>query len=206
MILEATHNPFLYSFFRLYTRLRIWAAFREVRIEGDIKDKGLPVLVFANHMSWWDGFWVMYMNMKLFRRKFWFMMLEEQLKKLMFFNKMGGYSVKKGSRSVVESIKYTIGLLEDERNMVLIFPQGRIESMHRKELVFEKGAARIAEGAGKAQILFVVNLVEYYSHARPTLYFYLAEYNRNDPAGIENAYNEFYRSALVKHFKSTEEE
>ena len=96
MILEATHNPFLYGFFRLYTRLRIKGAFRNVFIESEVADSGLPVLVIANHFSWWDGFWIMYMNMKLFRRKFYYMMLEEELRKNIFLNRIGGYSVKRG--------------------------------------------------------------------------------------------------------------
>lgn len=206
MILEATHNPFFYSFLKHYTKLRIRAAYREVRIEGNVTDKGLPVLVLSNHMSWWDGFWIMYMNMKLFRRKFYFMMLEQQLRKLWVFNKTGGYSVRKGSKSIIESIRYTLKLLEDKGNMVLIFPQGKIESMHREVLVFEKGAVRIAEQAKKVQILFVVNLVEYYSHARPTLFMFLADYNCNHPAGIEKAYNEFYDTTLKTHLERTAEQ
>lgn len=201
MILKATHNPFLYGFFRLYTRIRINVSFREVLIEGDVKDTGIPVLVIANHFSWWDGFWVMYMNMKLFRRKFYFMMLEEQLRKHIFFNKTGGYSVKRGSRSIIESIKYTIELLKDKNNMVLFFPQGRIVSNYQSSISFEKGIQKvICAVEGKAQILFEVNLVEYFSHARPSLYIYLFEYRGSGKMEeIEKAYNRFYESTLKTH-------
>lgn len=201
MILKATHNHFLYGFFRLYTRLRINGAFREVVIEGNVTDRGIPVLVLANHFSWWDGFWVMYMNMKLFRRKFFFMMLEEQLRKHMFFNKTGGYSVRRGSRSIIESIQYTIDILKDKNNMVLLFPQGRIVSNYRSNISFEKGIQRvISEAGGKAQVLFEVNLVEYFSHARPSLYIYLCEYSGPGKIEeIEKAYNGFYKSTLETH-------
>jgi 1-acyl-sn-glycerol-3-phosphate acyltransferase len=201
MILKATHNHFLYGFFRLYTRLRIDMAFRQVVIHGDVTDRGIPVLVLANHFSWWDGFWVMYMNMKLFRRKFYYMMLEEQLRKHMFFNKMGGYSVRRGSRSIIESIRYTIDLLKDKGNMVLLFPQGRILSNYHGSISFEKGIEKVISGAGQgAQVLFEVNLVEYFSHARPSLYIYLCEYNgEGKTEEIEKAYNGFYASALKTH-------
>lgn len=206
MIMKASHNVFLYPFFRFYSTLRIRAAFREIRIEGEVTDRGLPVLVLANHFSWWDGFWIMQMNEKLFKRKFYFMMLEQQLRRLWVFNKTGGYSVRKGSRSIIESISYTITLLEDSDNMVLIFPQGRIESMHRNDFVFEKGAIRIADQAKKVQILFVVNLVEYFSHSRPTLFMFLAEYNNENPGGIEKAYNEFWHSTMKRHLERKENE
>jgi 1-acyl-sn-glycerol-3-phosphate acyltransferase len=201
MILKASHNQFLYGFFRLYTRLRINGAFRQVIIRGDVTDRGIPVLVLANHFSWWDGFWVMYMNMKLFRRKFYYMMLEEQLRKHIFFNKMGGYSVKRGSRSIIESINYTVDLLKDNSNMVLLFPQGRILSKYQGSISIEKGIEKvIGEAGGRAQVLFEVNLVEYFSHARPTLYIYLLEYGGEGKIEeIEKAYNGFYSSVLKTH-------
>ena len=70
-------------------------------------------------------------------------MLEEQLKKNWFFQYTGGYSIKKSTRSVVESLNYTAELLENNKNLVLMFPQGKIQSMHRSEFVFEKGIERI---------------------------------------------------------------
>lgn len=200
MILEATHNPFLYGFFKLYTRVRLKVAFRNIFIEGEVADKGLPVLVIANHFSWWDGFWIMHMNRKVFRRKFYYMMLEEELRKNIFLNHIGGYSVKRGSRSIIESLQYTTRLLKNKENLVLLFPQGKIESTHVTEFVFEKGIRRVvAEVNGIAQILFVVNLVEYYSRAKPSLYMYIMEYSGgNDP---EAAFNEFFDLTLKKHLK-----
>jgi 1-acyl-sn-glycerol-3-phosphate acyltransferase len=204
MIVKATHNEFLYRFFILYTKMKIRAAFREVIIRGDVPDRGLPVLVVANHFSWWDGFWIMYMNMKLFGRKFYFMMLEEQLRKHMFFNKTGGYPVKKGSRSIIETISYTLDLLKEKGNMVLLFPQGKIESHHTESFTFEKGAVRIInEVKDDAQVVFVVNLVEYYSHAKPSLYMYLSEYDGRKET--ETAYNDFYASVISAHLYTKEE-
>lgn len=200
MMLKATHNPFLYGFFKLYTRVKLKRAFTNIFIEGEVADKALPVLVIANHFSWWDGFWVMHMNRKLFGRKFYYMMLEEELRKNIFLNKIGGYSVKRGSRSIIESLRYTVDLLKNRDNLVLLFPQGKIESVHVSGFIFEKGVQRVvAEVAGHAQILFVVNLVEYYSSAKPSLYMYITEY----PGGqnVEAAYNEFYASALKTHLK-----
>lgn len=199
-MLEASHNIFLYHFFILYSRLRMKVSFREVVIDGELTDRGLPVLVVANHFSWWDGFWVMHMNMKMFGRKFWFMMLEEQLMKYRFFNKTGGYSVKKGSRSVIKTVSYTIKLLGDRNNMVLVFPQGKLESNYIHDFKFEKGIERIVNAvSGKIQVVFMLNLVEYYSGPRPSLYMYLGEYSGT--GGLEKAYNDFYRSSVNRHLE-----
>ena len=64
----------------------------------DFNDRNLPVLLISNHISWWDGFWAMYINLKVLKRKFHFMMLEEQLRKYWFFNYTGGFSVNKKSK------------------------------------------------------------------------------------------------------------
>jgi 1-acyl-sn-glycerol-3-phosphate acyltransferase len=200
MMIKARHNIFLYRFFSIYTKLRIRNAFREIVIDCNVPDRSMPVLVIANHFSWWDGFWIMYLNMKLFGRKFFFMMLEEQLEQHSFFKKTGGYPVRKGSRSIIETINYTVDLLKNKGNMVLLFPQGKIESNYTSKFIFGKGALRIIdEVRGKAQILFVVNLMEYYSHARPSLYMYASDYDGIKEAG--ESYNEFHTSVMAAHLK-----
>jgi 1-acyl-sn-glycerol-3-phosphate acyltransferase len=139
MIIKAKHHFVIYPFFKFYAVYKIWRHFDRVFINGDYQEKNLPLLLISNHVSWWDGFWAMYLNMRLLHRKFYFMMLEEQLKKFSFFINTGGYSVKKGNRSIIESINYTIELLTDSKNLVLMFPQGKITSVYDRSIKFEKG-------------------------------------------------------------------
>src|SRR4030042_3728021 len=118
MILKAHHHPIVYPFFKWLTLWKVSRKFRKVNISGNFHNKDLPLLLIANHVSWWDGFWVSYLNLKLFRRKFHFMMDEEQLAMYPFFKKTGGYSIKKGNRSILESIQYTVELLKDTGHVV----------------------------------------------------------------------------------------
>lgn len=97
----ATHNPFIYQFLRLYTLWKIKRNFTRVEIRADITGRDLPVLLLCNHISWWDGFWANYVNMKIFHRRFWFIMAEEQLEKNRFFNKTGGFPVKKDREALL---------------------------------------------------------------------------------------------------------
>jgi 1-acyl-sn-glycerol-3-phosphate acyltransferase len=152
--------------------------FHAVNILGNFQEKNLPVLIIANHVSWWDGFWVMLLNIKLLKRKFHFMMLSEQMKKFKGFNWVGGYSVQKKSKSIVESLKYTSELLSNSKNMVLLFPQGKIQSIYTPSIQFEKGIDHILKRAnGNIQVLFLVNMVDYFSNTKPTLYMYFQEFN-----------------------------
>jgi 1-acyl-sn-glycerol-3-phosphate acyltransferase len=203
-MLEARQNLFVVAFFRWYTRLKLKRNFHKVQIKSTFQEKNLPVLVLSNHVSWWDGFWVNYLNQQVFRRKFYFMMLEEQLRKFSFFRNTGGFSVKKGSRSAVESLRYASKLLSDKQNMVLMFPQGEIRSMHQQEIVFEKGLEIILKMTeNPVQIVFVANLTDYFSQAKPLLRIYAEEYTGSefDLAGIQSAYQLFYHRCLAENLK-----
>lgn len=199
--MESYHNLFIYGFFRLYTRIALKLNFSRIIIEGDVADENKPVLVISNHSGWWDGFWIMHMNSLLFKRKFHFMMQEEQLRKNWFFMKTGGYPVKKGSRSILESLAHTIKLLGDKNNMVLMFPQGRIESGHKTDIRFEKGIGRILPAINSpVQVLFVANFIDYWSLKKPSLFMYIGNYNGDGSfPGIESEYNLFYRESLNKY-------
>lgn len=203
MILKAKHNFFIYPFFQWYAVWLIKRKFSKANIIGSFDDKNLPVLLIANHISWWDGFWVMYLNLKILKRKFHFMMLEEQLRKFWFFNYTGGFSVNKKAKSVIETLNYTGELLSDSKNMVLIFPQGEIQSMHLQTFQFEKGINHILSGKEEQiQILFMANLVDYFSTPKPIINMYIQEYQGLpiNLESIENGYNEFYKRC-VEHQK-----
>ena len=187
---------------QLYTLVKIRNNFNKVDISGEFKEKGLPVLLILNHVSWWDGFWAMYLNLKLFKRRFHFMMLEYQLKKYWLFQKSGGFSVKKKSRSILESLNYSAEILSDSRNLLLLFPQGQLSSMHASSFEFEKGVERILKKVtGNIQIILGVCLTDYFSEAKPGLYIYLKEYEGKeyDVENIQKDYNQFYAGCIVEN-------
>lgn len=207
MILKASHHPVIYPFFQLYTLWKIRRNFHAVFVTGEFKEKHLPVLLISNHISWWDGFWAMYLNLKLFRRRFFFMMLEEQLRKHKFFNKTGGFSVRKGSRTIIETLDYTAGLLEDKKNLVLMFPQGTIESIYYNDFSFEKGIEHILKKvSGKVQILFLINLIDYFSNPRPGLYMYFKEYQGSDfsSENLGKEFSDFHAACIAENLRKKE--
>jgi len=202
MLLKARHHFLIYPFFRLYAIWIINRHFGRVELENEFEDRDLPVLLLANHVSWWDGFFAMFFNVKVLKRKFHFMMLEEQLMKFSFFNQTGGYSIRKNSREVVESINYSAELLGDFRNMVLLFPQGKIESIYKTSFQFESGIGRIIEKTEcKIHILFMANLIDYFSNRKPNLYIYISEYKNDkfDSRSIQDAYNMFYTHCIEEN-------
>ncbi len=179
------------------------SSFHDFIIERGVEDRNLPILLICNHMSWWDGIWTLHINQQLFLRKYHFMMLEEQLQKNWFFKYTGGFSIQKNSKSLIESLNYAAELLRNKKNMVLIFPQGEIGSMHHTGFVFEKGIGKIMKLVkNEVQIIFVANLVDYHSNSKPTLHAYLTEYSgSSDNTEIQAAYNSFYANCLASQIK-----
>lgn len=153
-------------------------------------DKSL--LVLANHFSWWDGFWLRQLNRTLLNKKFHVMMLEDQLRKNAFLRTAGAFSINRGNmRKAVESLSYATELLEDPENMVLMFPQGQIESHHVAKPTFKSGVVRIASKVkNPLNIVFCINLVDYFSERKPTIQSYFREYE--GPIELEAMQKAFY--------------
>lgn len=200
-MIKAKHHIVVYPMFQWLTRFLLKRKFSSVQIHGDFNDNRFPVLVISNHVSWWDGFWVIYLNLQVLKRKFYFMMLEEQLKKHWYFKYTGGYSVKLGSRSIVESINYTIDLLHEKGNMVFMFPQGKIHSSYNRNIKFGKGVDRIVQNCPpETQVLFMANLTDYFSNPKPGLYINLKSFTAGELKSlhIEKEYNAFYHQCAEK--------
>lgn len=205
-MLRSKHHFFIYPFFQHYTRWLLKRRFHRVTIEGRFADRGKPVLLISNHIGWWDGFWAMYLKLEVVKRRFHFMMQEDQLLHFRFFNYTGAFSVNRKSREVVESLQYAASLLQDPANMVLIYPQGRLQSLYCTNFRFEKGIERILQGReGEVQLLMSVNMIDYLVHPKPTLYIYLRDYGgpfRRE--ALEEAYNRFYADCLTIQTARTE--
>lgn len=182
-------------FWGAFARLGCKWSFREVRIIGDVKtDPQKSVLLLGNHVSWWDGFWAIELNRRLLDKHFYVMMLERELRKRTFMRELGAYSVAPGSRDVLQSLDYTIDLLTEPQNLVLLFPQGKIHSLHQDTITFQPGVKRILKKAPPiTQVLLYAAFIDYGEHPRPTLSIYLTEASRD-----EVEYDAFYARCLAQ--------
>ncbi len=200
-MLKSKNNKIVTRIFEWLTRFLIKRNFSGVNINGMFNDNGNSVLLIANHVSWWDGFWIMFLNLKVIKRRFHFMMLEEQLRKHWYFQYTGGYSIKKKSKSIIESINYTIELLNKPRNMVFMFPQGKINSIYNDNIEFEQSIERIIKNTQTDnQVIFMVNMIDYFSKSKPSLYIQYKTLTIDylQDKSIEYEYRKFYKEVLDK--------
>ncbi len=172
--------------------------FHEININSDVRLRNIPTVIIANHFSWWDGFFVVYLNYRIFHKKLHVMMLEEQLKKHRILSKAGAFSISKKNKSILESIDYCISLLDDLENILLFYPQGEIQSSYHFPVKFEKGLLKILNGTSKKfQLIFLVVLTDYFSNKRPVLNLNLTEFpGPLSHSEIEKSYNNFMKECI----------
>ena len=201
-MIKARHQLFVYSFFKMYTLAKMKTNFNSVKVNGVIDVTDHSVLLIANHISWWDGFWALYLSMKVFRKKYHFMMLEKELRKRWLFSFSGGFSIAQGAKSVIDSLNYSAELLKDKNNLVLMFPQGKLHSMHDDNFRFQKGVERILSKTQNTKVVFLASIIDYFEHPKPDVNFYIKEYNSEHQSftDIESAYRKFYKNS-VEHQK-----
>ena len=102
---------------------------------------------------------------------------------------------------MIESLNYAAELLKDPKNMLGIYPQGEVYSMHLNQIHFESGLAHILKKSKNTpiQIIFGITLVDYLDSFKPHVRVYLEEYQgAHDLKTMENAYNKFYKNCKIK--------
>jgi len=200
-VIKARHIPSFVRFFSFYSRNGLSRLFHSLDIDCSVETSGRPVVLIGNHFSWWDGFIAYRLNDLRLHKKFHIMMLEEQLSSRLFLNKAGAFSIKRGSRSVLESLHYASSLLHEKENMLVVYPQGTIASIHKRPVRFEKGVERIIAGASdKLMILFYVALPDWYSEKKPILTLRVIEYTARERSAsdLEESYNIFLNECITK--------
>jgi len=205
-MIKAAHHWFYTFFFYRYILYILKKDFKRIEIEGYWPKSDRAALMIGNHISWWDGFWALYLNKKIVKKRLHVMMLEEQLKQRGFMSKLGGFSINPGTRSVVESLNYATELLSDPTNLLLLYPQGKLFSMHQPQNNFEPGVERILKNCQQSQILFYAAFPDYFADRRPTLFFYLkeVEFKRYSTAALNELYQQFYDESRLKHQTKTQ--
>jgi len=149
------------------------------RMRGDYTDEQratLPMIICANHFSWWDGY-VVALVQRLIKVDGYLMMEEKQLRRYFFFAWAGCFSVdRQNPRSALQSLKYAAKLLKERPGrMVCLFPQGEIFPNDRRPLVFYNGATYLARLINPVLYYPMAIRIEYLAEQRPALFISLGE-------------------------------
>lgn len=131
-----------------YVGWKVRAAFRGLWLRGTLPEGPAPLVVYANHGSFWDGF----VAHQLCRAGGWdgyCMMEERMLARYPFLAWLGAFSIRRRDpRATLETFRYARRLLAAPRSAVFMFPEGELRPVPTLPLHLERGVevlARLAD-------------------------------------------------------------
>lgn len=202
-MIKAKHTQFHTAFFTKYSWWLIKRHFASVQFFNDaVAEPNKSIVLIGNHFSWWDGFLALHLDLKFWRKKFYVMMLEKQLRQNIFLSKAGAFSICKKERSMIDSLNYAAQIIENPNNLLTLFPQGQIESLYTETFDFEQGWTRIFRTNPNTQLIMYAALVDFKANKKPHLYFFTqnAEISA-DVSDISQQFQKFYRASKQKMLK-----
>ncbi|MFN3386152.1 MAG: lysophospholipid acyltransferase family protein [Candidatus Thermochlorobacter sp.] len=173
----------LYTFwFHYYSRAQFRKYFDKVRTFGTESLQHMeletPIIFFCNHAYWWDGFWTQLCTEAYFKQNLYIIIEYKQLVRYQFFTRLGAFSiVRENPRQAMQTITYAVEKLtepSDKQNALWIFPQGIIEHVDKRPIVFFNGASKIVERVlDKLPAIYVCSMVsriDYLEEQKPELF------------------------------------
>jgi len=185
----------------IYTQWLLKRTFHEFSFNQINIDPGKSVLLIANHFSFWDALIMYKLNRKLLKKKFHVMVREDTTLHLHALKYGGAFSINKNSRDMIASLNYAAELLRDPKNLVLIFPQGKLHSNFVEQVNFEKGIMKITERSGdNFQLVFAATFIQYFRSKKPSITTYLKnkEYHSQSLKELQSSYQQHYDTAKKK--------
>ena len=171
-------------------------------------------LLMCNHFSFWDGFWAFYLCNKVMRKdhgmkRLYIMSLKKQMEKNKWLRYFGSFSVEPGKLSMHESLAYSAEILSEPGNLLLFYPQGKLESCHVRHIIFEDGITHIVPQInGNCQLLWSSNLIEYFESLKASVYFNMMDCGTNhdfDFEALKEKVNNHHVQAIKSNIRFTKE-
>ena len=148
-----------------------------------------PLLLVANHVSWWDGFLLRELRRCLGRdASHYSVMLSRELQKHPVLGGIGAVGIEPGAAASLRALLRDLSAWREEcpAMSVSFFPQGRIWPAHRRPLGFQRGVEGIARVLLPVTVLPVAIHVEPLTGSRPTAFVLAGEPVRvADPSDTE---------------------
>ncbi|HTI14423.1 MAG TPA: lysophospholipid acyltransferase family protein [Dictyobacter sp.] len=162
-----------------------------LRMPATLQEKtacGQPMIVCANHASWWDGYIAALIEHYLDVDGY-LMMEEAQLRRYRFFTWSGCFSVDRhDTRSALQSLHYAAHLLKERPGrMVWLFPQGVIKPNDHRPLHFYNGAAHLARLSAPSLLYPLATRIEYQAEQHPDLFISMGEAIHVDEEAIHGS-------------------
>lgn len=173
-MIRASKSAWFTALFARHARSRIIRTFGRVLVSGldDLRQacaRG-PVLVVANHTSWWDPLVALWLANVVLRTDAYAMMDATNLRRLPFFGKVGAFGVDLADPADgARAIRHAAKLLSGRGRLVWIYPEGRERSPFAP-LELQAGASLVARVARGAEVVCIGVRYVFDGRERPDLW------------------------------------
>jgi len=196
----------IFWIFKWYVNRIIGEHFESIFFDKIRLESNKPILLIANHFSFWDSLILFWVNEQLFKKKAYVMVLEETMRKEKFLKYGGAFSIGKKPKDILESLNYAATLLNEPDNLVLMFPQGKLYANFVEQVHFEKGVLNIIQKTNpNVQIIFAATFVQYFKHKKPVATVYLkhetVNYADKTIDELQQAYQQHYSASRQKQIE-----
>lgn len=157
-------SPLLLNWFTWYSRRYIRRHFHSLRISlaGLPPDaRGLPLVLYSNHASWWDALVCLVVKQEFFPGHTAFAPMDAvMLERYKMFRKFGFFGVAQDSRQgALQFLRTAEAVLKSQDNLLFVTPQSRFADVRERPVRFEAGLGHLARRVECA--LFVPVVAEY---------------------------------------------
>ncbi|RYG08956.1 MAG: glycerol acyltransferase [Chitinophagaceae bacterium] len=160
------------------------------------------VLLLANRFSWWDGFMLYQLNKKIFKKQFYILVTSSDYEQNNYLKYFGAFAPEGKGKDLLNTLHYAGHLLDDPKNMVVLFPQGKMRSSHIANINFEKGVLQLINASKKKfQLVFSVILTDYQHYRKPRAEAYLTRWEAEEYVSLQllkSEYNKHYDISILK--------
>lgn len=147
--------------------------FTSIRVKNKqnyyLRNSDYANLFYGFHGCWWDGPLAAFICRKLYNCNF-YMMIKD-LYRFPFLSKIGGFSIEKNSLyGKLKSINYAVKLLQNPKNSVWIFPQGRLYPLDYRPIKFESGVSHICSRLKGVNLIPIAYKYTFIQKAKPEVF------------------------------------
>lgn len=174
-MIPAKKNKIIGRLFAIYHKKLLKKHFFRIHLSGyenlKLINNSLPVILYANHSNWWDGFIAYLLTNRTLKKDDYLMMDIMQMKKYSFFKYIGAFSVNRNiPTESVRSLNYAAELLSNSNKYMWIFPQGEMLPQDKRPLKFYSGITKIAEKIDCVNLVPVCFRYEFIMEQRPEVF------------------------------------
>ncbi len=197
-MIPPTKSVWLQRAFRVYNRQYLRKSFHCIHFDGDISwlkgDGKTPLLLCANHSSWWDLLLSLQLSDMLPDWDCYGVMDEVQLQRYRFFSRLGVMGVDRTSiRGAREFLKFCQELLQNKPRALFIAPQGNLISNSVRPVNFQPGIGSIAQSLNTFAAATVVFDYEFWSERLPEAFISIRPIEQIQP-GVDFSRRKFVRT------------